>query len=106
MRQSVAADASFFMMRSLGVNPRAAIRAVDCLCPAARPRFMAIRDAGQVLRIHHVGKARIAHHLRHDAIVVPARLVDDPREPHDLVLLELDALRKGRDLAHLHVTPI
>ena len=56
-----------------------------------------------VLRAHHVGQARILHHLRVDAVTVRPRLVGDPREHHGLVLLALDALWEGRDLPHRDV---
>src|SRR5207249_3897295 len=43
------------------------------------------------------------HHLGVDAVTVLSRVVDDPRERDDLVILELHALRKRRELARLHV---
>src|SRR3954463_9807354 len=46
------------------------------------------------LRIHHARESRIAHGLGVDAVAILARLVDDPREPHFLALLEFHALRE------------
>src|SRR6187431_259027 len=50
-------------------------------------------------RIHHVREPRVFHRLRIHAIAILARLVDDPREPHLLALLELHALREGSEFA-------
>src|SRR5258706_1873689 len=55
------------------------------------------------LRIHHVFQARIGHHLLHDPVAVRAVLVDDVREPHHLVLLQLHRLRERSPLSRLHV---
>src|SRR5258706_4727922 len=46
---------------------------------------------GQALHVHHVGEARVLHHLRHDAIALLARLVDDPRNKGHLGRLKLPA---------------
>src|SRR5215204_1040000 len=54
---------------------------------------------GHALGIHHVLHARVFHHLRVDAVAVLARVIENPRKRADLVLLQLHALRKRRELA-------
>src|SRR5258708_21902254 len=54
-------------------------------------------------RVHHVGQARILHHLGVDAVPLRARLVHDIGEHHGLAGLLLDAARKRSALAPLHV---
>src|SRR6267378_1744902 len=56
-----------------------------------------------VLRVHHLRQALVLHDLGHDAVAMRARLVHDVREHHRLAGFELDALRKRRALARLHV---
>src|SRR5258705_4682629 len=55
------------------------------------------------LRVHHLRQALVLHDLGHDAVALRARLVHDVREHHRLAGFELDALRKRRALARLHV---
>ena len=57
----------------------------------------------QVLGIGHAGQPRVGHHLLVDAVAIAAVLVDDPREDHDLAVLQLHRLRERGDLARLHV---
>src|SRR6267154_31032 len=56
-----------------------------------------------VLGVHHAGETWIFHDLRHALVARGPRLVDHVGEHHGLVLLELYALRKRRDLTGLHV---
>src|SRR5213592_2913693 len=56
-----------------------------------------------VLRVHHLRQSLVLHDLGHDAVAMRARLVHDVREHHRLAGFELDALRKRRALARLHV---
>src|SRR5262245_17830376 len=58
---------------------------------------------GHRLRIHHLRKPRVLHHLRIDPIAVRARLVHDPGENHGLAGLELDAARERRPLSDLDI---
>src|SRR6476660_6042700 len=54
---------------------------------------------GQRLDVHHVCQPLVAHHLLIDAIASGARFIDDPGKDHRLAWLELDAARKGSELA-------
>src|SRR5262249_53332485 len=63
------------------------------------PEDQPLAVEGEVLTNHHVGEARILHHLGVDAIAIPSRLVDDPGEDDGFTALELDAPRKRRELA-------
>src|SRR5207245_9038904 len=55
------------------------------------------------LRVHHLCQALVLHDLRHDAVAMRARLVNDVGEHHRLAGFELDALRERRALARLHL---
>src|SRR4051812_5192005 len=88
---------------------RAVARPIPALPPVTTAVFTAVLQAHRalepaedhplaverhLLRVHHLGEARVLHHVRHAFVARRARLVDDVGEDHGLVLLELHALRK------------
>ena len=62
------------------------------------PKIMRLGSNGGV-PLHHLGDARVFHHLRHHLVAMRARLVDDPGEHDRLALLELHAARERGALA-------
>src|SRR5262249_13570081 len=55
------------------------------------------------LGIHHILEPRIVHDLGVDAVAILPCGIENPAEDDDLVVLELDGLRKRRHLPGLHV---